>query len=390
MLNRVYRVFILLGIAVGVVTGIFFLCTMQNQLRITAERDAVRRENEKSAVIYRSPKDVGENVLLATATIEPETWETVLRLLPKDWQAAPVVSLSFRQVRANQTEIPDATEIYFNDNYLAAESLSLAEGRLPRGNKECAISQTLAALTGLTLSGSPTLEVAGTLLTVTGIFSAPPADFAKDAFAVSPESGSIIFRPLDAAESKNAACITVKRPDTLSAQEFRARLTLAEQEINGALEDSDYSFYAQTAADLYNKMRPTSGFSTYLGIAALAFLGELLAAVNVMSLARAAILEHRAVLGVKLALGASFAALYGEFLRELLLLCAKGILLGLSVASVLIYLVNDSLTQPNFLFDVTTLFLSALTVAAACLLASYIPFRSILKEQPIRLLREER
>ena len=44
MLKKTYRAFLVLGMAVGVVAGIFFLCSVQRQIADNAETAEIRRK----------------------------------------------------------------------------------------------------------------------------------------------------------------------------------------------------------------------------------------------------------------------------------------------------------------------------------------------------------
>ena len=71
MLKKTYRAFLVLGMAVGVVAGIFFLCSVQRQIADNAETAEIRRKNEQNAKIYLSPKEVKKNTLFALHTMLP-------------------------------------------------------------------------------------------------------------------------------------------------------------------------------------------------------------------------------------------------------------------------------------------------------------------------------
>ena len=75
MLKKTYRAFLVLGMAVGVVAGIFFLCSVQRQIADNAETAEIRRKNAQNAKIYLSPKEVKKNTLFALHTMLPKEFE---------------------------------------------------------------------------------------------------------------------------------------------------------------------------------------------------------------------------------------------------------------------------------------------------------------------------
>ena len=123
MLKKTYRAFLVLGMAVGVVAGIFFLCSVQRQIADNAETAEIRRKNEQNAKIYLSP------------TMLPKEFEAADGLIPEGWQSAPVAeSTGTPPARHRQSHHdPRCFRTLLHPGFLCGEGDGAAGGRL--GNR---------------------------------------------------------------------------------------------------------------------------------------------------------------------------------------------------------------------------------------------------------------
>lgn len=395
MLKKTYRAFLVLGMAVGVVAGIFFLCSVQRQIADNAETAEIRRKNEQNAKIYLSPKEVKKNTLFALHTMLPKEFEAADGLIPEGWQSAPVAESTGTPpaVTANHTTIPDVSVLYSTPDFFAVKGMEPPEGDWETGPDTCAASTAFLETYGLHLEASPVVEVDGRRLRITSAFEAAALESPLDSLLTPQSTALLLLLPYEPAlqrQELHVAYIDIRKPDGLSIEDFESRLSRLQERLNAQFSTADTVFHAETDADIYESSRVPSGDAMiFSGIFLLAFLGEFLAGVNMMSLASAEILESKQKIGLKLAVGASYSAVFREFLGELTLICAKGLLLGAAVSAVLVYSINNYMGSFLFLFNSTTIFLAAAVIFCACFAAAYFPFRYILKQQPAYLLRQE-
>lgn len=395
MLKKTYRVFLILGMAVGVVAGIFFLCSVQRQMADSAETSEIRRKNEQNAKIYLSPKEVGKNTLFSLRSMLPKECEAAAGLIPENWQYAPVAESTGMppDVTANHTTIPDVSVLYSTPDFFAVKGVEPPEGGWQPGPDTCAASTAFLEAFGLQPEDSPVVEVDGRSLRITSAFETPERGGSLDSLLTPSSTALLLLLPYETAlqrQELHVLYIDIKKPDGLSVEDFETRLSQLQEQLNAQFSTADAVFHAETDTDIYESSRPPSlDTMIYLGVFLLALLGEFLAGVNMMSLASAGILESKRKIGLKLAVGASYGAVFREFLGELLLICAKGLLLGAAVSAVLVYYLNNYLGGFVFLFNGATVFLAAAVIFCACFAAAYFPFRYILKRQPAYLLQQE-
>ena len=394
MLKKTYRNFLIAGMAVGVVTGIFFICLLQRQITDTAEAAKARRLNEQNAFIYQSPRDVPENTVFAMSPMSPEQYEAAARLIPASLSYAPIAQTLEEPgaVVANHTTMSGVSVVYSTTDFFPVKGMTLLEGTLVTASGTCAASQFFLDACGLELSDSPIVEIHGRQFRVTAVFEAAEDAAGSDDDFFRATSANLLVLPYGtqaAGENVRATHIVVKRPEGLALEEFEALLSQLEQELNAQNPDPDTVFHALTGAAFQESKGVSLGAFIFLGIFLLAFLGEFLAGVNMMSLASAGVLKGKRKVGLKLAVGASYGGVFREFLGELLLICAKGALLGIAVAAVLVYYANKFMGDFLFLFNGTTVLLSGAVILCVCFAAAYFPFRYILKRQPAALLRQE-
>ncbi len=394
MLKKTYRTLLIFGIAVGVVTGVFFLCSVQRQITTEAEEAELRRQNEQNARIWMAPKELADTVIFASSSIPWELYQPAAKLIPDGWQYAPaaISKENYGSIAANNTQDAGASVIYSTPELFSVAALEVTAGSPALTAGTCAASDDFLKSYGLSVGG--TVQVDGQEIQITASFSMPEKASEADSFLSLTETSRFLILPYEMAGENNAFLqyISLKKPEALGLDEFEAGLAGLETQLNRLTAEHENEFFAKTEARLLedsDSRRRTSGPSIFAAILLLAFLGEFLAGINLMSLAGAGILESRQKLGLRLAVGASYGALFREFAGELLLICAKGALLGISAASVLVYYCNRAIGDFLFLFDWATVLMAAGVIFCACFAAAYFPFRAVLKRQPVALLRQD-
>ncbi len=392
MLKMTYRILLIFGIAVGVVTGTFFLCTVQRQIAANAEEAAVRRRNEQNAKIWMVPKDLPDTAVFALSPIPWELYDPASGLIPKGWQYAPVAvsAGNFKDISANSTQDTGASVIYSTPNLFPVAGLETVDGSPSLTAGTCAASVKFLETYGLSVGG--TVRADGQKLRIAASFSLPEKSAGAEELLPLTDTALLLVLPYETAKDEKSFLqyISLKKPEDLELEEFEAGLAELETRLNQLTAEKDSEFSAKTEAQIVEDSKKGANEpSVFAGILLLAFLGEFLAGINLMSLASAGILENRQKLGLRLAVGASYGALFREFAGELLLICVKGMLLGISAASVLIYYGNRATGQFLFLFDWVTVLMAAGVIFCACFAAAYFPFRTVLKRQPAALLRQE-
>ena len=117
--------------AVGVVTGIFFICLLQRQITDTAEAAKARRLNEQNAFIYQSP-DVPENTVFAMSPMSPEQYEAAARLIPASLSYAPIAQTLEEPgaVVANHTTMSGVSVVLPTTDFFPVKGMTLLEGTL--------------------------------------------------------------------------------------------------------------------------------------------------------------------------------------------------------------------------------------------------------------------
>lgn len=394
MLKPIYRFFLIAGMAMGVITGVFFLCSFQRQLADQTAAEEARRAMAQSAVLYRTPKETPENTLLALNSMSLSECERAMEAIPKGWQYAPIAQ-RFRDtpvIKAEGLVLSDVEVLYSTPSFFPLRGMEFPEEEEEPAAGFCAVSQSFLEAHGWEQGTVPTLEIDGVPKKITAVFTVAQAASQTEFSLLSSDTSLLLVLPYEEAPAASTEVfyILLQKPEELSQTEFRAELSSIEETLNQKYGEGEILFRAQTGSDFEAALSPkATDATTFLGIVFLAFLGELLAGINLMSLASAGILENRRHFGIKLAAGASYGDLFREFLAELLALCAKGTLLGMAASAILVYYANRAVGDFLFLFNGYTVAASACVMVLVCLISSYLPFRQILKEEPAALLQKE-
>ncbi len=390
MIKGIYRFFIITGIAVGVVTGIFFICAFQNQLSTLAERVRLARLVEQNAKIILAPRAQEKDVTFSMCSISWEQYEKISNKIPSEWVFAPIAqSFDYEtEVIANNTKASGIAVFYSAAELFDIKGSSVYEGRLDSGDtKTCTASRAFAEFYGVSVGDSISLN--GEELRVTGLFEAPEYGQTDQTFFM-PNNGQMLILPYLNSDEILINYVVIKKPGNMSINDFESALAMLTVSLNDGFEDNEYAFIAASDGQIFEQGfvgRPDT--IAYLSIFVIAFLGEFVAGVNIFNLAKAGVLENKQRIGLMLATGSSYFTLYRDFTGEILMLCAKGALLGLGVSSVFVYYTNRLMNSFFLLFDTVTVALSLSTILLVALAASYVPFSYILKQQPAYLLKQE-
>ena len=237
MLKKTYRAFLVLGMAVGVVAGIFFLCSVQRQIADNAETAEIRRKNEQNAKIYLSPKEVKKNTLFALHTMLPKEFEAADGLIPEGWQSAPVAESTGTPpaVTANHTTIPDVSVLYSTPDFFAVKGMEPPEGDWETGPDTCAASTAFLETYGLHLEASPVVEVDGRRLRITSAFEAAALESPLDSLLTPQSTALLLLLPYEPAlqrQELHVAYIDIRKPDGLSIEDFESWLSRLQERLN--------------------------------------------------------------------------------------------------------------------------------------------------------------
>ncbi|HYL64411.1 MAG TPA: ABC transporter permease [Candidatus Methylomirabilis sp.] len=149
--------------------------------------------------------------------------------------------------------------------------------------------------------------------------------------------------------------------------------TMAETTMNLRIDESPSAYLHRSSAWLVG------------GFAALAFF---LSVVGLYGVVAYSVSQRTREIGVRMALGAQRSSVYELVLREAGLLAVSGVFVGLICSVAAAALMRDLLFGVSS-WDVPTLMAVSATLAAAALLASYIPARRATRVDPVIALRHE-
>jgi ABC-type antimicrobial peptide transport system permease subunit len=175
--------------------------------------------------------------------------------------------------------------------------------------------------------------------------------------------------------------VVVRVPDALAPSEAALR------EIVRALDRTLPLIDRATGAELVQRSAKGARFRAGV-IAGTAVLATLLAALGLYGVLARSVVQRRRELGVRMALGANAAALFGR-------ICVSGVALGaVGVAIGLAMVLAAGRSLQSLLFGVTAAEPAALAAAAlimlgAALTASIVPARRALRLSPMVAIREE-
>ena len=143
----------------------------------------------------------------------------------------------------------------------------------------------------------------------------------------------------------------------------------------------------RTMQEIYNKSLARTSFTlVMLGIAGTMAL--VLGIVGIYGVISYAVSQRQREIGIRLALGAQQRELMGMFVGSALALAGTGVAVGLAVAAVLMRLMKSLLFGISPL-DPVTYVAVPLVLAAAAVLASYLPARRVAAVDPVEALKAE-
>ena len=173
------------------------------------------------------------------------------------------------------------------------------------------------------------------------------------------------------------------RASRAGAQEFLAQLQQAVWSVNGNLPLAD----VRTMQDLYSQSMARTSF-TLVMLAIAGIMALALSIIGIYGVIAYAVSQRNREIGIRLALGAQRGRLSWTFVGNALVLTAIGAAIGLAAAALL------TQAMRSLLFGITPLdpvsYLSVPCIlAAAALLASYLPARRAASVDPVQTLRSE-
>ncbi len=166
-------------------------------------------------------------------------------------------------------------------------------------------------------------------------------------------------------------------------QSFLSEVEQAVWRVNGNLPVASL----RTMQDIYGQSMARTSFTlTMLAIAG--FMALALSIIGIYGVLSYAVSQRTREIGIRLALGAQKSALSWMFVRSALAMTATGIAIGLIAAAALTQLMRSLLFAISPL-DPLTFFTVPLVLAAAALLASYLPAQRAAAVDPVESLRAE-
>jgi predicted permease len=146
-------------------------------------------------------------------------------------------------------------------------------------------------------------------------------------------------------------------------------------------------FLVRTLGDIYDQsMQRTSFTLVMLGIAG--GMALVLGIVGIYGVISYAVSQRTREIGIRMALGAEDGALKRMFVRHGLILAAIGVTIGLAAAAGVTRLMSSLLFGVTAL-DPATYVAVPIMLAAAAMLASYVPARRVVRVDPVEALRAE-
>ena len=143
----------------------------------------------------------------------------------------------------------------------------------------------------------------------------------------------------------------------------------------------------RTVKEIYDRSMARTAF-TLVMLSIAAAMALLLGIVGIYGVVSYTVSQRTREIGIRIALGAPQQSVLQMFVREGLLLTAIGVACGLAAAAGLTHLMKTLLFEVSPL-DPTTYCAVSLVLAAAALLASYIPARRAAAIEPVEALRVE-
>jgi predicted permease len=146
-------------------------------------------------------------------------------------------------------------------------------------------------------------------------------------------------------------------------------------------------FLVRTLGDIYDQsMQRTSFTLVMLGVAG--GMALVLGIVGIYGVISYAVSQRTREIGIRMALGAENGALKRMFVRHGLILAAIGVSIGLGAAAGVTRLMSSLLFGVTAL-DPATYVAVPIMLAAAAMLASYLPARRVVRVDPVEALRAE-
>jgi macrolide transport system ATP-binding/permease protein len=141
---------------------------------------------------------------------------------------------------------------------------------------------------------------------------------------------------------------------------------------------------------LYNEFSSSDEFiKTFMMIFLISLFILIIAALNIIHIAIASIMDREREIGLKTALGARTYHIIKEIVGEIFICVLKGGMVGVAIASVINTLANIYFRGLTFSFNIITIIAGMLLAAIAGLLTSLIPAKKAAELDPSAALREE-
>jgi predicted permease len=183
---------------------------------------------------------------------------------------------------------------------------------------------------------------------------------------------------------------TVRRAATFAIRSSRAGSQAFVKEVAAAVHTVSPSVplaEVRTLEDAYRRSIARTSFTVVL-LSIAAAMALAVAIIGVYGILAFAVAERRHEVGIRLALGAEPAAVQRLFVRQGLLLTSVGVILGLASAAALSRWISSLLFGVKPL-DPLTYTVSVSALAAAAMVASYLPARRAASVDPMETLRSE-
>jgi predicted permease len=177
--------------------------------------------------------------------------------------------------------------------------------------------------------------------------------------------------------------VFVIRTDRAGTESFLGEARKAVWSVNANLP----VFLVRTLGDIYDQSMQRTSF-TLVMLAIAGGMALVLGIVGIYGVISYAVSQRTREIGIRMALGAEDGALKRMFVRHGLFMAAIGVAIGLGAAAGVTRLMSSLLFGVTSL-DPATYVVVPLMLAAAAMLASYVPARRVVRVDPVEALRAE-